>query len=150
MEGPFTLRIAFSQTVTGFDSKDIEVQVETNCRDSGNNPLYCIPGRGTLRYPGRRRCPLGSYLRPHPDPENRRSVGQLHAGDPDTGRKCSIFRGRQVQQRGNAAWCGFLTPGATAPEPISSLGPGGESGHPIGEAELEPAVGRRRLSHCPL
>ena len=51
VEGPFTVRVAFSRPVMDFDSNDIEIRVESDCRDSGNNPLYCIPSRGTLRYP---------------------------------------------------------------------------------------------------
>ena len=120
VEGPFTLRIAFSQTVTGFDSKDIEVQVETNCRDSGNNPLYCIPGRGTLRYPngaGALSGPtFGLTLTPRTDEVSgnytlgiRIPAGSVQSSGGDKSNSEATLMVR------------VLTPGATAPEPISSL-----------------------------
>ena len=120
VEGPFTLRIAFSQSVTGFDSNDIEIQVETDCTDSGNNPLYCIPGRGALRKPdsigGLTSRAFGLTLIPRTDEvAGNYTLGiRIAAGSARsyTGDKPNSEATLQVR---------VLTPGATAPEPISSL-----------------------------
>ena len=120
VEGPFTLRIAFSETVTGFDSNDIEIQVETECTDSGNNPLYCIPGRGTLRYPdgaGALSGPtFGLTLTPRTDEvAGNYTLGiRIPAGRVQTSGGDHSNSEATLQVR-------VLVPGATAPEPISSL-----------------------------
>ena len=120
VEGPFTLRIAFSETVTGFDSNDIEIQVQTDCTDSGNNPLYCIPGRGALRYPdgaGAFSGPtFGLTLTPRTDEvAGNYTLGiRIPAGSVQTSGSDQSNREATLQMR-------VLTPGVTAPEPISSL-----------------------------
>ena len=121
VEGPFTLRIAFSEAVTGFDSNDIEIQVETDCTDSGNNPLDCIPGRGTLRYPdgaGAFSGPtFGLTLTPRTDEvAGNYTLGiRIAAGSVQTSGGDHSNREATLQVR-------VLVPGAMAPEPISSLG----------------------------
>ncbi|MCY3778341.1 MAG: fibronectin type III domain-containing protein, partial [Candidatus Aminicenantes bacterium] len=120
VDGPFTLRIVFSETVTGFDSNDIQIQVETDCRDSRNNPLYCIPGRGALRYPdgaGAFSGPtFGLTLTPRTDEvAGNYTLGiRIPAGSVQTSGGDHSNREATLQMR-------VLTPGATAPEPISSL-----------------------------
>ena len=120
VEGPFTLRIAFSETVTGFDGDDIEIQVETDCTDSGNNPLYCIPGRGALRYPdgaGAFSGPnFGLTLTPRTDEvAGNYTLGiRIPAGSVQTSGGDHSNSEATLQMR-------VLVPGATAPEPISSL-----------------------------
>ena len=49
VEGPFAVRFAFSETVEDFDTNDIEIRLESDCRDSGNNPIFCDPDMGELR-----------------------------------------------------------------------------------------------------
>ena len=49
VEGPFAVRFAFSETVEEFDVNDIEIGLESDCLDSGNNPIFCDPDLGTLR-----------------------------------------------------------------------------------------------------
>ena len=43
LEGPFTVRFRFSETVTGFSSSDIATQQQPACTDSANNPVSCNP-----------------------------------------------------------------------------------------------------------
>ena len=121
VESSFTLRIAFSETVTGFDGNDIEIQVETDCTDSGNNPLYCIPGRGALRYPdgaGAFSGPtFGLTLTPRTDDvAGNYTLGiRIPAGSVQSSEGDQSNSEATLQVR-------VLTPGVTAPEPISSLG----------------------------
>ena len=49
VEGPFAVRFVFSETVEDFDTNDIEIRLESDCRDSGNNPIFCDPDMGELR-----------------------------------------------------------------------------------------------------
>ena len=49
VEGAFTVRFSFSETVAGFTSSDIETQQEPPCRDSGNNPVSCNPTIAALQ-----------------------------------------------------------------------------------------------------
>ena len=49
VSGPFTVRFSFSEPVTGFSRSDIETGQDPACRDSGNNPVPCPPGIGTLQ-----------------------------------------------------------------------------------------------------
>ena len=127
VEGPFTLRIAFSQAVTGFDSNDIEIQVETDCRDSGNNPLYCIPGQGTLRnhdfVRGISRQTFSLTLTPRTDDV----AGNYRLGIRIAAGSASSYPGNQPNSEATLQMR-VLTPGATAPEPISSLQPEASAG----------------------
>ena len=43
VEGPFTLRFRFSETVTGFTQTAVATEQEPPCTDTGNNPLHCDP-----------------------------------------------------------------------------------------------------------
>ena len=43
VEGPFTLRFRFSETVTGFTQTAVATEQEPPCTDTGNNPLPCDP-----------------------------------------------------------------------------------------------------------
>ena len=43
LEGPFTVRFRFSETVTGFSSSDIATQQQPACTDSANNLVSCNP-----------------------------------------------------------------------------------------------------------
>ena len=120
VEGPFTIRVTFSHPVTGFDSNDIQIQVETDCTDSGNNPLYCIPGRGALRYPsgaGASSGPtFGLTLTPRTDEvAGNYTLGiRIPAGSVQTSGSDQSNREATLQMR-------VLPPGVTAPEPISTL-----------------------------
>ncbi|MCY3756120.1 MAG: fibronectin type III domain-containing protein, partial [Acidobacteria bacterium] len=129
--GPFTLRIAFSQAVTGFDSNDIQIQVETDCRDSGNNPLYCIPGRGTLRnhdfVRGISRQTFSLTLTPRTDDV----AGNYTLGIRIAAGSALSYLGNQPNSEATLQMR-VLTPAATAPEPISSL-------------ELEASAGTRSV-----
>ena len=49
VEGAFTLRFSFSETVRGFSSSDIETQQEPACTDSANNPVFCNPSIAALQ-----------------------------------------------------------------------------------------------------
>ncbi len=49
VEGPFTVRFSFSETVRGFTISDIETQQEPACTDSANNPVFCNPGFAALQ-----------------------------------------------------------------------------------------------------
>ena len=49
VEGPFTVRFSFSETVRGFSSSDIETQQEPACTDSANNPVFCNPRFAALQ-----------------------------------------------------------------------------------------------------
>ena len=49
VEGPFTMRFRFSETVRGFTSNDIETQQEPACTDSANNPVFCNPSFAALQ-----------------------------------------------------------------------------------------------------
>ena len=49
VEGPFTVRFSFSETVRGFSSSDIETQQEPACTDSTNNPVFCNPSFAALQ-----------------------------------------------------------------------------------------------------
>ena len=49
VEGPFVVRFTFSESVEDFDIGDIEIRLESDCRDSGNNLIFCEPDMGTLR-----------------------------------------------------------------------------------------------------
>ena len=49
VEGPFTVRFSFSETVRGFTSSDIETQQEPACTDSANNPVSCNPSFAALQ-----------------------------------------------------------------------------------------------------
>ena len=49
VEGPFTVRFSFSETVRGFTRSDIETRQEPACTDSANNPVSCNPGFAGLQ-----------------------------------------------------------------------------------------------------
>ena len=49
VEGPFTVRFSFSETVIGFSSSDIETQQEPVCSDSANNPVFCNPSFAAIQ-----------------------------------------------------------------------------------------------------
>ena len=49
VEGPFTVRFSFSETVRGFTRSDIETQQEPACTDNANNPVSCNPGFAALQ-----------------------------------------------------------------------------------------------------
>ena len=49
VEGAFTMRFSFSETVRGFTSSDIETQQQPACTDSGNNPVSCNPSFAALQ-----------------------------------------------------------------------------------------------------
>ena len=49
VEGAFSLRFSFSETVGGFTSGDIETQQEPACTDSGNNAVACSPTIAALQ-----------------------------------------------------------------------------------------------------
>ena len=49
VEGPFTVRFSFSQTVVGFTRTDITTQQEPACTDSANNPISCNPTIAALQ-----------------------------------------------------------------------------------------------------
>ena len=49
VEGAFTLRFSFSETVRGFSSSDIETQQDPACTDSANNPVSCNPSFAALQ-----------------------------------------------------------------------------------------------------
>ena len=49
VEGPFTVRFSFSETVRGFTLSDIETQQEPACTDNANNPVSCNPGFAALQ-----------------------------------------------------------------------------------------------------
>ena len=40
----FTVRISFSEPVTGFSAGDVEASQNPECRDDQNNPVFCEPG----------------------------------------------------------------------------------------------------------
>ena len=44
VEGPFSVRFSFSETVTGFSGSDIETGQDLACMDDQNNPVFCNPG----------------------------------------------------------------------------------------------------------
>ena len=48
VEGAFTVRFSFSETVTGFSSNDIASDQNPACSDDQNNPVFCDPGIGRL------------------------------------------------------------------------------------------------------
>ena len=49
VEGPFGVRLSFSETVRGFTSSDIETQQEPACTDSASNPVFCNPTIAALQ-----------------------------------------------------------------------------------------------------
>ena len=49
VEGAFTVRFSFSETVAGFTSSDIETRQEPPCTDSANNPVSCNPTMAALQ-----------------------------------------------------------------------------------------------------
>ena len=49
VEGAFTMRFSFSETVVGFTRTDITTQQEPACTDSGNNPIFCNPTIAALQ-----------------------------------------------------------------------------------------------------
>ena len=49
VEGAFTMRFSFSETVVGFTRTDITTQQEPACTDSANNPISCNPTIAALR-----------------------------------------------------------------------------------------------------
>ncbi len=49
VEGAFTMRFSFSETVRGFTSSDIETQQQPACSDSANNPVSCNPSFAALQ-----------------------------------------------------------------------------------------------------
>ena len=49
VEGSFTVRFSFSETVRGFTSSDIETQQDPACSDSANNPVSCNPSFAVLQ-----------------------------------------------------------------------------------------------------
>ena len=49
VEGPFTVRFSFSETVVGFTRTDITTQQEPACTDSANNPISCNPTIAALQ-----------------------------------------------------------------------------------------------------
>ena len=48
VEGPFTVRFSFSETVRGFTQAAIESGQNPACSDDQNNPVFCDPGIGRL------------------------------------------------------------------------------------------------------
>ena len=48
VEGAFTVRFSFSETVTGFSRNDIETAQDPACMDDQNTPVFCDPGMGPL------------------------------------------------------------------------------------------------------
>ena len=48
VEGPFSLRFSFSETVTGFSTSDIETGQDPACMDDQNTPVLCGPAIGGL------------------------------------------------------------------------------------------------------
>ena len=49
VEGAFTMRFSFSETVVGFTRTDITTQQEPACTDSANNPISCNPTIAALQ-----------------------------------------------------------------------------------------------------
>ena len=49
VSGPFTVRLSFSEPVTGFSRSDVETGQDPACRDDQNNTVFCDPGIGTLQ-----------------------------------------------------------------------------------------------------
>ena len=49
VEGPFTMRFSFSETMRGFTSSDIVTRQEPPCTDSANNPVACNPTIAALQ-----------------------------------------------------------------------------------------------------
>ena len=49
VEGAFTMRFSFSETVVGFNRTDITTQQEPACTDSANNPISCNPTIAALQ-----------------------------------------------------------------------------------------------------
>ncbi len=48
VEGAFTLRFSFSETVRGFSANDIETGQDPACMDDENTPVFCDPAIGGL------------------------------------------------------------------------------------------------------
>ena len=49
VEGPFTVRVSFSEPVTGFNAGDIEAEQDPACTDDQNNPVFCNPSFAALQ-----------------------------------------------------------------------------------------------------
>ena len=49
VSGPFTVRLSFSEPVTGFSASDIDSGQDPACVDDQNNTVFCDPGIGTLQ-----------------------------------------------------------------------------------------------------
>ena len=49
VSGSFTVRISFSEPVSGFGGSDIESDQDPECTDDLNNPVFCDPGMGGLQ-----------------------------------------------------------------------------------------------------
>ena len=49
VSGPFTVRLSFSEPVTGFSTSDIDTEQDPECVDDQNNTVFCDPGIGALQ-----------------------------------------------------------------------------------------------------
>ena len=96
VEGPFTVRFSFSETVRGFTQAAIESGQNPACSDDQNNPVFLRPGDRSTRY-GRR-----PGVHHYGDAADRSGGTQLHA-DADDERRRSEVVGREQTERGRDA-----------------------------------------------
>ena len=92
VEGPFTVRFSFSETVRGFTLGNIETQQEPACTNSANNPVACNPTIAALQTTDDR------IFTTTVTPENRRGGTQLHAHNHGACEHSDIGRGQQVER----------------------------------------------------
>ena len=92
VSGPFSVRISFSEPVTGFSTGDIEDAQDPECMDDQNNPVFCDPvDRGTAD--GRR-----PNLHHHGDAADQRCGPQLHIDADGSGGSCDVVGGQQAER----------------------------------------------------
>ena len=143
VSGAFTVRFSFSEPVTGFSRSDVETGQDPACRDDQNNTVFCDAGIGTLQTtddrvftatvtPWTDRVAHSYTLRlTVPGGAVRSSVGSKPNEEPEEPLEVRV-----------------APPGVDRTDFIHRSR--GEFRQRVGEAELEPAVGRRGLSHHPL
>ena len=92
VEGPFTVRFSFSETVRGFTQAAIESGQNPACSDDQNNPVFCDPGIGrldTVERPG---------VHHYGDAADRSGGTQLHADADDERRRSEVVGGEQTER----------------------------------------------------
>ena len=144
VSGPFTVRFSFSEPVTGFSASDIETGQDPACSGRSEQHGFLRPGDRGLQTADDR--VFTTTVTPWTDRVAHSYTLRLTVAG---GAVRSSVGSKPNEEPEEPLEVRVSPPGAPE-EPISSIGLRASVRQRVGEAELEPAVGGRGLSHHPL